>query len=287
MPRLQFYDSKIKSEREFAIPVDRTHITPGDEIFKLWAYNRISELGKSELEVNVKNSQIVMLSKEYGIPSNLTSYICIQRNNEAVVGDMQLRKVPVARPRDMPPTAYETFASNQPRYRFPQNKCLDGIERKGMVLSSKQSLALRRESPAVKCTKMAKSQSKTLAMPRVSNFNSFEKQEEQEEDCSSDIISVDSGIYISIIKLQSTEGFWCFEQIIQLLNQKNEIPPEFSEIAEKEKVWGTLVALAYLRKNCADKKDEWKLVERKSIRWLKSLVVPIEESIEKAIIFLS
>jgi len=97
----------------------------------------------------------------------------------------------------------------------------------------------------------------------------------------------ESGSYLSIIKQQSAEGFWSFRQLSSALNIGKEIPAEFASLNQADEIWGTLVALAYLRKNYGSNKDEWKLVERKSIKWLKSLAIPIEESVQKATEFLN
>ncbi|CAG9313321.1 unnamed protein product [Blepharisma stoltei] len=281
MPKLQCYDSRSNTEREFIIQAGISHFTAGDEIFKLWAKNRISEIETGNLPQEVKNSQIVQLSKEYGIPSSLTSYICIQKNSEAVVGEIQLRKIPVAKVRDMSQASVPMASMNRSlkmcaKMAMPRSAAPTVLWRAPDV-TYKDTFAFRYTDS--RCDEQERS------VPKKKKAKKAEKEEEKQIAAEAD--TSESEIYLSIIKQQSAEGFWSFRQLSSALNIGKEIPAEFANLNQADDIWGTLVALAYLRKNYGSNKDEWKLVERKSIKWLKSSAIPIEESIQKAIEFLN
>eukprot|EP00358_Blepharisma_japonicum_P000490 CAMPEP_0202947418 /NCGR_PEP_ID=MMETSP1395-20130829/11580_1 /ASSEMBLY_ACC=CAM_ASM_000871 /TAXON_ID=5961 /ORGANISM="Blepharisma japonicum, Strain Stock R1072" /LENGTH=752 /DNA_ID=CAMNT_0049648657 /DNA_START=120 /DNA_END=2378 /DNA_ORIENTATION=+ len=289
MPKLQCYDSKSNSEREFIIQAGISHVTAGDEIFKLWAKNRISEIETGNLPQEVKNSQIVQLSKEYGIPSSLTSYICIQKNSSAVVGEIQLRKVPVAKVRDMSQQSVPIASMNRSLKMYGMAAPVSKICTMAMPQSSSTvSWRAPERYTDTRCDEVRYTDTRCDEPDRARVVQKKKKSKKEEKKHSvAEADASESGSYLSIIKQQSAEGFWSFRQLSSALNIGKEIPAEFASLNQADEIWGTLVALAYLRKNYGSNKDEWKLVERKSIKWLKSLAIPIEESVQKATEFLN
>ena len=60
---------------------------------KMWAKNKISDLGERE-------SEVVRLSKKYGVLSKFTSFIGIKKNRNHVGGELQFVKIPIVKTRD-------------------------------------------------------------------------------------------------------------------------------------------------------------------------------------------
>lgn len=363
LPILQCYDSKINGSRLFDIQTDMTKITPGDEIFKLWAKKRIEDIDITSLP----NPQIIDLSKRYGVPSRLTSYICIQRNVNPVLGDMQFRKIPIAKVRDMAappeigfvgpvksaintqpqlrmpppiprqPQSMSVFSAMQPKS-MPQRRSVEMISANSSpslpeiqricinemktpaVLSSPSSNTFIMQSgtssgdtrergikiddlqhikvtnkaaspPKIPGSSIMKEERKETVIARLKNTKtssqilaekSCEMEQVEEQETMIEVKTV-SGDYMSLVKLQSVDGYWELNDLVPIVGVLG-IPDDYNSFENNSKIWATLLALAYLKKNFSISKDEWKLVERKSIRWLKSQILNIEQAIEKALI---
>lgn len=54
------------------------------------------------------------------------------------------------------------------------------------------------------------------------------------------------------------------------MDETLEIIIEIASLDSADKIWATLIAIAYLRKNHASENSEWELIARKALRWLRS-----------------
>jgi hypothetical protein len=52
-------------------------------------------------------------------------------------------------------------------------------------------------------------------------------------------------------------------------------------------VWATALAVAFLRKEFPDKKDEWEMIVEKALKWLKSRDVEGKDVVQDAMDILS
>ena len=91
----------------FDVPLDPDDATTGRTIATLAARERIRELeeapewarargSRQTRGENATTKEIVALSVRYGLMSRETSFVAIERRDTPVVGDVQLRRVPIA-----------------------------------------------------------------------------------------------------------------------------------------------------------------------------------------------
>ena len=74
--------------------VDNFEEIPGDNIFKLWAKHKIDYLSEN---MDKNKQEVIKLSKEFKVPSSVTSFICIKENSQSSDGDMIKIKIPKIR----------------------------------------------------------------------------------------------------------------------------------------------------------------------------------------------
>ncbi|OMJ65617.1 hypothetical protein SteCoe_37895 [Stentor coeruleus] len=90
---IRFYDNYKNAFLAYSL--SNFQIVPGNNIIKLWGKNKIDFLNEKQQE---NKFEIIKISKSLGIPSELTSFICIKENENPVEGDMITKKIPQARP---------------------------------------------------------------------------------------------------------------------------------------------------------------------------------------------
>ena len=86
--------------------------------------------------------------------------------------------------------------------------------------------------------------------------------------------------YLSIVLCQDSEGFWNWSNIVGALNPGQEVIALENSYEDKA-VLATCLALAYLNKFCLLNKEEWILVEKKAIKWLKKKYLNYVDLIER------
>ena len=93
-----------------------------------------------------------------------------------------------------------------------------------------------------------------------------------------------SDVYTKLVSIQLTEGYWEISQIKKILPEISRIPENLIDIQDKDKVICTVYVLCYLQKFFSNKHDEWILIEKKSLKWLKMKKVDLhglKETISK------
>jgi hypothetical protein len=78
--------------------------------------------------------------------------------------------------------------------------------------------------------------------------------------------------YMTIVALQEPEGFWELKSLSTVVRVPIK-PQEVEGLPESDKIWATLIALAYLDRDYIIQKQDWSLVQRKAKRWLRSIGV--------------
>ena len=88
LPGITYFDTYSKSDIE--VSIQRTDILEGDQVFKLWAKNQITELSQDR----TKNSRdIIEISKEYQVVSPLTAFACVKPQEGEVRDDLKTIKI--------------------------------------------------------------------------------------------------------------------------------------------------------------------------------------------------
>ncbi|OMJ80939.1 hypothetical protein SteCoe_18700 [Stentor coeruleus] len=98
-------------------------------------------------------------------------------------------------------------------------------------------------------------------------------------------INIDSiqktSIFFEIVSLIDCEGFWELSALLTTLNFSHEKSQEIASIYPDHRILATIFAVRYLNKHFINKKNEWVLIERKALRWLKKLGIEIDEICER------
>lgn len=77
--------------------------------------------------------------------------------------------------------------------------------------------------------------------------------------------------YENILESQKTGGSFSNKWIIQVYDIPISIKSQFSENNQLDEIWTTLLALATLEIKFSDREDEWVLIYKKALSFLKSL----------------
>jgi von Willebrand factor type A domain/Vault protein inter-alpha-trypsin domain len=309
------FDNFKKSVIDYSINSFET--IPGDQILKLWGKNKIDFLSKSFSE---NRDSIIEISKELGIPSKATAFICIKENSEAVTGDIKSVKIPIKNNRiSIRKDSSGTGLGQRNRVPISARKMALGMESKKSELLKKKSTGLvqkekssphefvmsslnsdlamsfkssapkekiKRSEPVEELkknteSKLRVSQVKKKSEKKVLNIAEYcEMEEEKKSNYNpNNLVKTqgDPNLFMSLIKAQKTEGFWNFSDLIKLLPRVQGIPRDLIEIPDKETVYSTLYAICYLQQYHAENYEEWILVEKKAIKWLKSRQVNFKD----------
>ena len=104
------------------------------------------------------------------------------------------------------------------------------------------------------------------------------ERKEEEKQIDSNLPQGDMKLYMNIITIQTSDGNWVFSEIAKHLPKIKKMPKTFlSDIKEKEDIYCTIYVICYLEKYYQSQYDEWILVEKKAIRWLKQRNITVAE----------
>ena len=92
--------------------------------------------------------------------------------------------------------------------------------------------------------------------------------------------------YMTIISNQTTYGVWQNAYFVSILPKLNDIPYDIIDCQEKPDAFCTILILLILEKDFMEKKDEWVLVKKKAVKWLKSVGADFEKNKEKFLEFI-
>jgi Ca-activated chloride channel family protein len=247
----------------FELGVNPATAAVGRTIATLAARTRIRELEDSPAWMEVRGSrqrerktsrvteEIVALSKQYGLMSRETSFVAVERRDAPVLGDIQLRRVPVALTTgwgDLERTAVLMSAAMPGRAAGAR-----------MTLGAGDTMAFSEASVRA-----------PAAMPsRLSRL--FRRSSSADTPAKSTLDA--------IVALQRANGYWEltpeFAEAIGFdLRQVHAALPRVSgDRAEARRAWATVLALAWLRAHAADAHDQWRLLADKACAWLDTVAV--------------
>jgi Ca-activated chloride channel family protein len=256
-----------------AQPAGHTHRT----VATLAARGRIRELEEHPEWIAVRGSrqanrkanthvkEIVELSLGYGLMSRETSYVAVERRETPVLGDVQLRRIPVALTRGWGDLArVETGAS--------------------LSMFDTGMVALRASMPsAVGSMRTAQPRGAAPGMlarflgrsgPDETAFSMFGSRAREDAGDAADPLQ-------RLIALQHADGSWgltpAFAAAIgrTLADLDKALSGVAASTSATRQAWATALGVAWLERNTADAAAEWRLLADKARRWLDGLgVVP-------------
>ena len=252
----------------FEVPIEPASVTRGRTVATLAARVRIRELseapgllkGRGSLQRRAEHdgaSEIVALARRYGLMSSETSYVAVEQRETPMVGDMKLRRVPVA------------LTSGW-------GGLLDGSLRtlaapraaRAMTLGHTASMADLSPAPAFCRAELeAPSMLQRTASTAARAIDHLRGLAARRPD--SPPASGASGMD-AIVALQRAGGWWDLDEALACalgldVATLRALLPDGCDARR----WATAVAIAWLERHAASQEDEWRLLVRKARQWLR------------------
>jgi Ca-activated chloride channel family protein len=232
----------------FDVPVDPATATSGRTVATLAARARIRELEESPEWVATRGSrqrgrsgarivrEIVDLATTYSLVSRETSFVAIERRDTPVVGDVQLRRVPVA-----------LTSGWGGSLRAPRAMRMSTFD---VTIAAPDAAAYEAAPQFARATPPRAAQSavraRASAQPQMA----------------------------ALVRLQTAAGYWELEEVLARvlgidLRELSRWPDQATgDRAEAARAWATALALAWLERRAARFGDEWHMLAEKAYRWL-------------------
>jgi hypothetical protein len=250
----------------FDVDLDPAHAVQGRTVATLAARARIRELEESpewlhgsrqrERKASNVREQIVRLAIKYGLVSRETSYVAIERRDTPVVGEMKLRRVPIALTHgwgglDARARADYLFGDDAlcPQERLPS--------------------AILRRPPTAPAAPRPGSAMPMASAPAGGILNRlFGRRAPREVEPSA------PPAFTTLVALQRADGSWeltsefadAIGQSLDVLEQ--DVRGAIGTRADIRRAWATALALVWLRDHAAAFEDEWRSLAAKARQWL-------------------
>ena len=271
----------------FEVPVSPSAARPGTTIATLAARERIRELEESP-EWTVRrgsrqargssrvSSEIIELSKRYSLISRETSFVAIEQRTTPVIGDMQLRRVPVALTTGWGCLAHPTastpmaLASARAPGRMAAPSFMADLASVAMRDpddddSGLFSQAIERASRGFDRMRQA-----------VQNLSSGGPKPDGSPQLRAGDRGVANGMH-AVVHLQRADGSWDLtrdlasaigQELAALRAAGLHVPGTEAD----SRPWATALAIAWLREHAAADEAEWQFLVRKAMKWLDGVL---------------
>jgi hypothetical protein len=248
-----------------AVRLDPARAVPGMTVATLAARARIRELEESPGLTSARGSrqsgrkaealvrEIVDLGTRFGLVSRETSYVAIERRETPVIGDVQLRRVPIALTtgwggmvRGVAPS--RSLSTSTGACRLKEPSWADG--------AGDDHVAMARRIPRDESPTPPDSLRELTASLRAYR--------------SPEVL----GPMHALIDLQRADGSWALTRElahalgIELRQLTSLISQVSGDRDEVRAAWATALALAWLARHAAAAEDQWRLLARKAQAWL-------------------
>jgi hypothetical protein len=236
----------------FDVPLPDAPAASGATVSTLAARARIRELEEGSDWSSGRGSQqrerkgdsarreIIALSCRYGLMSRETSFVAVERRETPVVGDVQLRKVPIA------------LTSGWGGVDRAARRLVDGA----MPIASMPPPRLTKSRAA-----------------RPSMDLSFLRLWAPASEPDAPPAPVSGGMH-ALVRLQLADGSWLFNrEFADVIGRDPDALRGLMTGAQGRtdeilQAWATALAIAWLRRHAAAFEDEWRMLADKGMRWL-------------------
>jgi Ca-activated chloride channel family protein len=269
----------------FDVPIDPVNVTPGTIVSTLAARARIRELeeGPDWLQargsrqqrsrVSSESQQIIDLAVRYGLASRETSFVAVERRDQTLTGDIQLRRVPIALTNgwggmDELPLHLVHAALAAPPDAAQMCARADAMPSALRAVSDVASgwtsrVAGRAASPS--STRRAGRDT-----PRTPTLHDAHDGRVGDEDHR-------RARMLAVVSLQRADGSWDLgEDLARAMGQRL-AKLQGAQIGatgspdEAGRAWATALALQWLERDAATLADEWRMLAAKGRAWLESV----------------
>jgi hypothetical protein len=261
----------------FEVPLDPARVRPGRTVATLAARARIRDLEESpewtsargsrqaHRKANAAAQEIIALGIRYGLVSRETSYVAIERRDTPVVGDMQLRQVPIALT-----AGWGGLREVAPLMRMAAPMAAKGMSGAVPDLAGIKSTGgmPRAASPSTKKSKsMISWSAEEPAMPGTrSLFHAAGR--------SRPAAAAPPPAMHALVALQRADGSWdltCeLADVVgrSLQELESALAGATGDAGDIRKAWATALALAWLRTHARHVEEEWALLAAKAQTWI-------------------
>ena len=289
--------SSISGPLAFEVAFDPGATTPGRTVATLAARARIRELEESPegalrrgsrqaRKDDVAAKEIIRLSCRYGLMSRETSFVAIERRETPVLGDVQLRRIPIALTNGwgdmerasrsaMPGTA--AFASVTRSWSMSdtgswsvadlQSMRLSVPPSDGIVVQAKSSVARRASRLRRTLERLTGRRDRSPVTPPASGN------------------ATDRPRMLALIALQRADGSWNLDADLathlghDLATLEAAVPPlAGGDPRDARSAWATALAVFWLHEEAIALESEWRPLVRKAWSRLKALPAPADGS---------
>jgi uncharacterized protein YegL len=289
LPELQYFDTYEKVEK--TVRLEFIKEIEGEELFKLWAKNKIDELETQEIKAP---NEVIRLSIDYQVLSQETSLICTKEKEGIIHEDLIVCKLSPFKQniynRPIPNSGpvfsghyWQTLcrSSYSPISTAPVSTKIQGST-VGLQEFYPKLLHGKRDSHYERVSDPQSSGPSTIETTSSRETNlvtgnhsrgvemherSYEMAKKEQE-ATPNSIKVEKGSskqFFDIIQSMKPEGFWNLAVAISIIDAEIE-RDSCSNIGDDE--FATVFMLCYLENIFAGRADEWLLVKRKAIKWL-------------------
>jgi len=260
----------------FEVPLDPGRVRPGRTVATLAARARIRELEESpewiaargsrqaHRKTNAAAQEVLALALRYGLVSRETSYVAIERRDTPVVGDVQLRQVPIALTTGWGDLGKVAAISHMPAPIVAGAG--SGPWKAGLLPPAAQPLSghkiRSRSFPRALAEELLLAD---LAEPETGS--SFVHARRPAADAPPPAMH-------ALVALQRADGSWDLTRELanavgrSLQELEAALAGATGEDGDARKAWATALALAWLRTHASHVEEEWALLAAKARAWL-------------------
>ncbi|XP_062620571.1 von Willebrand factor A domain-containing protein 5A-like isoform X1 [Saccostrea cucullata] len=260
-------DRNVEYNMDFVLKAaDRSANT--DESYPLHRLAAKARLSEMEMK-GAKEHEIVVLSTAANITSIHTAFVGVDKTSGDVISKCQ---------------ATEYLIEETDCYKISRKrKCGGSIRTVPSVKKSKKVQTSMKLAVLSKRKNAASKAKQAYGAHSVATTSSHSLQKSEE----SDLGSEDSSKMIKLIGNQRFDGSWqlnkSFSEILGL--SLNKI--KSASVVKDVNVWATALAVAFLRKDWKEQKEEWEMIEEKALIWLRSKDLEGRDVIKDAMAFLT
>ena len=202
---------------------------------------------------NTARDEIIALGIRYGLVSRETSFVAVERRETPVVGEVQLRSVPIALT-----AGWGGVSQREAERRFV-------IGSAELLDASAMASGLAFVTPPT-------------ASVRLGAVRGFvDRLTTRGVERSSGTVAHPTTPMLRLINLQNADGSWDVSPALaEIIGQpldglRHPLPDARGLQADLRRAWATALAVAWLERHAADRADEWRLLADKARRWLDSI----------------
>lgn len=254
----------------FEVPLDPGRSAGGRAVATLAARARIRELEESPSWTESRGSrqgrkretgvaqEIISLGVKYSLVSPETSFVAVERRDTPVIGDVQLRRIPVALTTGWGGLQDAVIGHAA---KLGSAEVFDGAAFLLAPAQARLGAGWRALRDAVSFNRAERNLESGPLSPRAEQLEHW---------------PVPAGLH-ALVALQRADGSWDLNSdLAAVLGRtlgplEHEIAGAYGRDEEVRRAWATALAIAWLEANAPDSEPEWRMLVRKAHQWLDTV----------------